>query len=257
MKTGYLQFSPLFGKIKENVSKVLSMLERVEADLIVLPELFSTGYDFQDAQNLRSLAETKNGWTVSRIADFAQRKSMWIAGGFAEKENNLCYNSAFLIGPDGLEGIYRKTHLFFREKEIFTPGNTGFQVWDTGKAKIGLMICFDWIFPESARSLALKGAQIICHPSNLVLPYAWSVMPARCIENRIFAVTANRTGTEGSYKFRGHSIIMDPPGNFLAAAGENDECVTVVEINPEQADNKWVTEKNHVINDRRPDIYNL
>ena len=78
----------------------------------------------------------------------------------------------------------------------FTPGDSGFQVWDIGLAKIGVMICFDWYYPESARTLALMGAEIICHPSNLVLPNSPDSMPVRCLENRVFAITSNRIGTE-------------------------------------------------------------
>ncbi|MFO0767873.1 MAG: nitrilase-related carbon-nitrogen hydrolase [Nitrospiraceae bacterium] len=91
-------------------------------------------------------------------------------------------------------GCYRKTHLFFEETLFFDPGDSGFQVWDVGGAKVGVMICFDWFYPESARTLALMGADIIAHPSNLVLPHCPDSMVTRCLENRVFSITANRIG---------------------------------------------------------------
>jgi len=98
-----------------------------------------------------------------------------------------------LTGPDGVIGIYRKTHLFSEEKLYFTPGNTGFRVWETGICRIGIMICFDWFFPESMRSLTLQGAEVIAHPANLVLPHCPGAMPVRCLENGVYAVTAKNT----------------------------------------------------------------
>ena len=89
---------------------------------------------------------------------------MVIVAGLPERAGAACYNSAVVVGPSGFIGCYRKTHLFFEETLFFTPGDTGFQVWDIGLAKIGVMICFDWYYPEAARTLALKGAEIICHP---------------------------------------------------------------------------------------------
>ena len=91
--------------------------------------------------------------------------------GLPERAGAHCFNSAVVVGPKGFIGCYRKTHLFFEETIFFTPGDTGFHVWDIGVAKVGVMICFDWFYPEAARTLALQGADIIAHPSNLVLPH--------------------------------------------------------------------------------------
>ena len=117
--------------------------------------------------------------------------------------------------PQGFIGCYRKTHLFFEETLFFTPGDTGFHVWDIGPAKIGIMVCFDWYYPESARTLALKGADIIRHPSNLVLPNCPDSMPVRCLENRVFAVTCNRIGNEArggkdQLTYIGNSEVVTP-----------------------------------------------
>src|SRR5919202_6692477 len=121
---------------------------------------------------------------------------MYLVAGLAELHSERCYNSAVVLGPSGFIGTYRKTHLFFEETLLFAPGDTGFPVWQAGGAKIGVMICFDWFYPEAARTLALKGAEVLCHPSNLVLPYCPDAMVTRCLENHLFSVTANRIGSE-------------------------------------------------------------
>mgnify|MGYP001480852078 CR=1 FL=1 len=112
-----------------------------------------------------------------------------IVAGLAECDGNALYNSAVVLGSGGVIGKYRKVHLFNTEKKFFQPGNLPLPVFDIGGAKVGIMICFDWRFPETARTLALKGAQIVAHPSNLVLPHCPQSMIVRCLENRIFAVT--------------------------------------------------------------------
>jgi predicted amidohydrolase len=165
-----------------------------------------------------------------------------------------------LIGPKGFIGSYRKAHLFFEENLYFTPGNTGFKVWDTDIGRIGIMICFDWFFPESMRTLALLGADVVAHPSNLVLPYCPDSMPVRCLENGVYAITANRTGTESrtegsSLTFIGNSVIVSPKGEILARAPEKKASLMIVDIDPQSARNKSLNPYNDLLNDRRPDHY--
>jgi len=122
------------------------------------------------------------------------------------------------------------------------------------------MICFDWIFPEAARTLALKGADLICHPSNLVLPYCPNAMVTRAIENRVFTITANRIGNEernGKKKltFIGQSEIVNPTGKILYRASEDQEEFHAVEINPLEAREKQINPYNHLLNDRKPKRY--
>jgi len=122
-----------------------------------------------------------------------------------------------------------------------------------------MMVCFDWFFPESARMLALKGAQVICHPSNLVLPYCQTAMVTRCLENRVFAVTCNRTGTENRggkvLHYTGASQVVDTAGNLLSRAGENEEVAVVVDIDPAKAQDKQLNLHNNLFGDRRPSFY--
>ena len=127
--------------------------------------------------------------------------------------------------------------------------------------RLGMMICFDWIFPEVARTLALKGADILCHPTNLVLPFCQDAMVTRCIENRVFALTANRVGTERragqEFTFTGRSQVVTPRGEILTRADVDGEGVFVVDIDPMLARNKAVTDVNDVLGDRRPELYEL
>lgn len=144
---------------------------------------------------MRTLAEPANGSTFRRMSEWSKLHSAYIIYGFAELSDKI-YNSAALIAPDGLVGIYRKVHLFDRENLLFAPGNLGFPVFKLPMGNVGIMICFDWMYPESARSLALKGAQIIAHPANLVLQHCPDAIVTRCLENRVFIATADRVGNE-------------------------------------------------------------
>jgi predicted amidohydrolase len=261
MRVGYYQNNPEFGKVSENLDRIAAALESAEADLLVLPELCASGYQFVSMEEVRTLAEpVPAGPTTTRLLDLAKRQRLVIVAGLPERSGAACYNSAVAVGPQGFIGCYRKTHLFFEETLFFTPGDTGFQVWDIGVAKIGLMICFDWYYPESARTLALKGAEIICHPSNLVLPNCPDSMPVRCLENRVFAITCNRTGSEARegkerLTYIGSSEIVSPRGAILHRAPRDQEALCVVEIDPAEARNKSVTPYNDLLRDRRESLY--
>ncbi|HKW85526.1 MAG TPA: nitrilase-related carbon-nitrogen hydrolase, partial [Nitrospiraceae bacterium] len=169
-------------------------------------------------------------------------------------------NSAVLVSPSGLLGVYRKAHLFYEETLFFSPGETGFQVWDIGSAKVGVMICFDWFYPEAARTLALKGAEILCHPSNLVLPHCPDAMVTRCLENRVFCITANRIGFEerggkDRLTYIGNSEIVTPRGRILHRAPLDQEQLTILEIDPTEARNKSLNPYNDLLRDRRKHLY--
>ncbi|MEA3475505.1 MAG: nitrilase-related carbon-nitrogen hydrolase [Candidatus Cloacimonadota bacterium] len=262
MKVGFLQFYPKLFHEKHNLEKIETLLQGCKTDLVVLPELATSGYLFTNQKEMEPLsAPAKSG----RIADFfrniSARENCSIVSGFLEKEANSFYNSQMLVQPNGKIEIYRKTHLFFDEKELFKPGNTGFNIFEFNGTKLGLMICFDWIFPESARTLALKGAEIICHSANLVLPFCQKAMITRSVENRIFTITANRIGTEKNetqeFTFTGMSQITSPKGEILAQAKGNEEVLEVVEINPAEARDKFVTEKNDIFADRKREFYKI
>ena len=261
MRVGYYQNNPEFGKVSENLDRIAAALGTVEADLLVLPELCASGYQFVSTAEVRDLAEPiPEGATTTRLLELAKRRHMVIVAGLPERAGTAYYNSAVAVGPQGFIGCYRKTHLFFEETLFFNPGDTGFQVWDIGPAKIGVMICFDWYYPEAARALALKGAEIICHPSNLVLPNCPDSMPVRCLENRVYAVTCNRTGSKarGGKKrltYIGSSEIVTPHGAILQRAPRDQEALSVAEIDPAEARDKSVTPYNDLLRDRRESLY--
>jgi len=261
MKAGFYQFAPEFGNIKHNLQKVLDAAASVETDLLVLPELFNTGYQFTSREEAAALSEEiPSGYTTNTLIKLSAKKKVYIAAGVAENNEGKIYNSAVLTGPDGFIGVYRKTHLFYEEKLWFSPGNTGFKVWQTPIGNIGIMICFDWFFPESARTLALRGADIIAHPSNLILPHCPDAMVTRCVENRVFAVTANRIGSEQrgdkeKLLFIGKSQITSPMGEILYRASGDKEELTVIEIAIEKARDKNLNSFNGLFNDRKKEFY--
>jgi len=263
MKAGFYQFTPIFGKKEENIRKVVSAVKDADVDLLVLPEFFATGYQFISCEEAEDLSEpVPEGYTTESLSDVSRKKNMYIVAGLPERHGDRFYNTAVLTGPDGFIGVYRKTHLFFEEKLFFSPGDTGFRVWETNIGNIGIMICFDWFFPEAMRSLALSGADVIAHPSNLVLPYCPDSMPVRCLENRVFAVTANRTGTERrkegpALRFIGKSEVVSPDGEVLARAPENRDALMVMEIDPKAARDKKLNPFNDMFRDRRPEMYNV
>jgi predicted amidohydrolase len=261
MKAAFFQFNPLFGAKEQNLNTVLEAAAHADMDLLVLPEFFATGYQYASLEEVAQLSETiPDGHTTNVLADFAREKGIYIVAGLPEKSGNTFYNSAVLTGPEGFIGSYRKAHLFFEENLFFTPGNSGFHVWDTDIGRIGIMICFDWFFPESMRTLSLLGADVVAHPSNLVLPYCPDSMPVRCLENRVYAVTANRTGTESRKKdssltFIGNSVIVSPKGDILARAPQDKDSLMIVDIDPQLSRNKALNPYNDLLNDRRPDHY--
>jgi predicted amidohydrolase len=128
-------------------------------------------------------------------------------------------------------------------------------VFDTRIGKIGMLVCFDWMFPEAWRKLALQGAQLIAHPSNLVLPYCQSVMPSYSLVNRCYIATANRIGSERDLTFTGQSVLTNPMGEVLLKGDTDKSQVLSAEIDLSLSDNKYITAKNDAFADRRSDVY--
>lgn len=260
MRIGLLQFDVIFGEKEYNLKNIETLLDRERADLWVLPELCTSGYLFASTAELKRMAENvPNGESTQHFIHLAKKYQTTIAAGIAEADGDKIFNSAIVVCPSGLVGVYRKVHLFDREKIFFEPGNIPFQVLDLGTAKIGVMICFDWIFPEAMRTLSMQGAEIICHPSNLVMPYCQNAMVTRCLENRVFAITANRIGIEKRSDFEliytGGSQITSYDGEILYRGSDRKEIVAVLEIEPSLARNKHINQRNNLLNDLRPEMY--
>ncbi len=261
MRVAVVQTDPAFGDVRRNVAEAVRLIESVDAELYVLPELFNTGYNFASAGEVQSLAEGADGPTFRSLAAVAEKKQCSIAYGFAERsqQGGQLYNSAALVGPDGVVGLYRKVHLFYRENLFFAPGDLGFPVFRLPWGVVGMMICFDWYFPESARSLVIAGAEIIAHPSNLVLPHCPEAMKTRCLENKVYAATADRVGVESrggeSFQFIGSSQVVSPQGEVLVRMGREEAGVRVVEIDLDKARDKRLNSFNRGLTDRRPEQY--
>ena len=259
MKIGYIQTSPLFGEKEKNFNQIRKLVGNAKADLIVLPELFATGYTFTSKGEVDDLAETNQEETANFLKEISAKTGAVIVAGFIEKDAGKNYNSSIMVYKTKVIDTYRKIHLFNKEKLWFTPGNKKLQVHNINGMKIGIMVCFDWIFPEVSRTLALNGAQVIAHPSNLVMPYCQQAMVTRCLENRVFAVTANRVGNEkrgkDNFTFTGGSQITSFDGKILSSAPKDKTSMDIVKIDITKADNKMLNDYNDVLKDRREGFY--
>ncbi len=262
MRVGYVQMEPRFGEPHENLQRARRLMASGEADLWVLPELFNTGYVFTSTEEVERLSEdVPHGPTTQGLVQTARSLSACIVAGLAARGEGNVYNAAVVVSPNGLETVYHKVHLFAEEKRWFTPGNTDFPVCELNGARVGLMICFDHFFPEAARTLAIRGADVIAHPANLVMPgVAQRTMTVRALENRVFTITANRVGLENregrALRFTGLSQIISPDGTRLAHSPEEGEDVQVVEIEPRLARDKRINPWNDLLADRRSEFYN-
>lgn len=217
-KAAMIQMHATPGNVEANRTTALNLAEKAAkagAKLVVLPELWPTGYHL-GPREFRELAENHRGETVSLFQRIAAERKMVMVVPFAEKEEGNIYNSAAVIDSFGkLAGIYRKSFLWGREKQVFTPGAKSYPVFETSLGKIGILICYDAEFPEPARLLALRGAEIIAVPSvwSLEAESRWDIqLPARALDNTVFVLGANTTG-EGSC---GKSKLVAPDGKVLA-----------------------------------------
>ena len=261
MRAAIFQFAPAFGEVAANVARIARAARAVDAGLWVLPELATTGYLFADRAECQALAEPATGPTLQALADLCRERSTSMVVGFAERFEEHLYNSAAFVSPDGVIAVYRKVHLFDRERLTFDPGPDPFRVAPLEGHRLGMMVCFDWVFPESARSLALQGADVVAHPSNLVLPYCQDAMVTRALENGVFCLTANRVGDEHragvELSFTGRSQIVDPRGRVLARAPADTEITIVADLDLDLARDKALTSRNDRLGDRRPECYAL
>ncbi len=260
MRIGLYQFAPEFAKTEKNIRNITEAVKRSDADILVFPEMALSGYLFTSREEVRRAAVRPDGPWINGLREAADKQGCYVVIGLPELSDDGFYNSAVLIGPDGHVGTYRKVHLFYEEKSYFGAGNLGFPVFRIKGLSLGILICFDHMYPEAARCLALQGVEVICHPSNLVLPeYGQLTTRVRSIENRVFWILANRTGSEerGGKRlaYTGCSQITAPDGKILTQAGEKEEELLTVEIDPSSACDKRVTPLDDLFSDRRTDVY--
>ncbi len=237
------------------IQSLLAEADAAGAEIVLLPELANSGYALQDIAEARASTEVIPGGPVCRLLEEWSRPGRMAVCGLCELAGDRVFNAAAVFCAGIYLTTYRKAHLFMKETLLFTSGEKEPPVIEFKGHKIGLMICYDWAFPEVARLLALQGAQLLLHPSNLVLPYGPQGMVVRSIENRVFAATANRWGVERGLQFFGRSQITSPHGELLAQAGADFTGVITADLDLALADDKQLTPYNHIFNDRKPALY--
>ena len=265
MHVAVAQTEPKLGEKERNLDVGLALLEEsvaLGAELLVLPECAIPGYMFGSLEEAMPYAEEIPGPSTDALEAACRRLGAHVVCGLLERDGDLLRNAAVLVGPDGLVGSYRKTHLPFLGVDRFTTPGDELPIFDTTLGRIGIEICYDLRFPEVTRTLALHGAEIVAHPTNF--PIAAKVQTelitvARAAENRIYLLTANRVGKERWGEFCGWSQIVDPYGKRLAEAGETEEALLVAEIDIDNArDKDYVIPGEYelyLFGDRRPELY--
>lgn len=260
MKLSIIQFETILKDKEKNLNKLENYCNKLDSDILVFPELSTTGYYFLEKKQIKKYADKFESDTIQFFQKLSTKLNKTIIFGFAEQYGEKIFNSAAILIPVSSKSkVYRKTHLFYKEKFVFDEGDTGFFVINYNELKLGTMICYDWRFPEAARTLALKGANLIVCPSNLVTGVWQNVMSARALENKVYVAVANKFGKETSandtLKFNGESAIYSYNGQYLAKASKDSEEVLTVDIYPEKTLDKSFNEFNDIFTDRRPKFY--
>ncbi|SNS01908.1 nitrilase family protein [Antarctobacter heliothermus] len=269
-KIAVIQYQPEIGALTRNLAAMEDRIRKAHAAgaaLIVLPELADSGYVFETEDEVAALSgPIPDGRSATMLCDLAVELGVYIASGLAEAADGTFYNSAILCGPEGYLGTYRKLHLWNREKLFFAPGNLGLPVFDTSLGRIGLAVCYDGWFPETFRTLADNGAEIVCVPTNWVpMPdqepeaeaMANTLHKAAAHSNGLYIACADRVGTERGQPFIGQSLIVGPNGFALAGPADRvDEAILIAEVDPGRLSKVWqVNEFNNKHSDRRRDVY--
>lgn len=235
------------------------------AQVLVLPELMQSGYVFNDVQEAYALSEPLDGPTLTLWKTLASQLNLIVVAGFCERlTDGKVANSAALIEPDGPMTVYRKAHLWDREKLIFTPGDAPPPVVETAVGRIAVMICYDLELPEWVRRPALAGADLLCAPVNWPdgprpageRPGEIVRVQANAAVNRLFIAACDRHGQERGVDWVGGSVIVDADGYPQAGAVAHPaEQRLVADLPLAQSRDKCISAHNHVHQDRRPSLY--
>ena len=265
-----IQMEPRIGQTEHNRAHSLDLIGQASdrgATLMGLPELTNSGYVCETREEAAALAEDAwTGPTVRAWSALAAQRGLYIVAGLCERAGDDVFNSAVVVGPGGVLGVFRKIHLWDQENRFFTPGDLGFPVLDLPFGKLGVMICYDGWFPESYRACALAGADVVCIPTNWVpMPaqpagrevMANTLVMAGAHSNGVFVVAADRFGVERGQPFLGNSIIVGPTGFPLAGPAPADaEAILTAEIVPAEARaSRQLNGFNHLLENRRTTQY--
>lgn len=264
------QVAPVLGDVEGNLGRATGAVRAAAAqgaDVVVLPELVTTGYAFADAEELRPFAEPVNGPSLQAFADVAAELDVIVVGGFAElDEAGQLRNSAFIIDGTGVRAVYRKAHLWDNEVNLFVAGDELPPVVDTSFGRIAVVVCYDIEFPEWTRTVALQGADLLCVPTN----WPASALPpgerpeeivhaqAAALANRMFVAVCDRVGPERGVEWAGGAAIIAPNGYPLALAERRGgEQTLLCECHLSLARDKASNAHNDALHDRRPGLYGL
>ena len=263
------QIDCFLGQTETNLNKITSLIRTAaerDAQLVMFPECALTGYAYESLEEAIPFAEPINGPSANTIAEACRDANAYAIVGFIEADGNNYYNAAMLVGPDGVVGNYRKTHLpFIGIDRFLTPGDRAYQVFELPFGKVGMNICYDISFPEPARALKLMGAELIALITNWPTA-AWRspefVANTRALENHLFYAATDRVGTERGWNFIGRSKVVDCNGDTLTEAGERDEELLVVAIDFQEANHNRIVNvpgsyEVDRIKDRRPELYEV
>jgi len=269
IRVAAVQSDPQIGEVAANLATIEAKLREAAlggATLIVFPECALTGYGFASRAEAILHAEPIPGPSSNAIIGLCKELNVFAVVGMLERDGERMFNAATLLGPEGVVGTYRKIHLPFLGVDRFTdPGDRPLALFEAGEVKLGLHICYDGSFPETARVLTLLGADI------LVLPTNWPVqststaehLPAtRAIENVVTMMAVDRVGTERNCSFAGRSSIVDPDGVIVARAGATESMIIYADVDPARSRRKRLVRvpgeyELDRIADRRPEFYGL
>ncbi len=262
-----VQMNPHFADKKHNLDQIRGLLREAsrQAKLIIFPECALTGYCFDSKEEAWPYAEELPGPSTQTIANDCRELGVWAVVGMLESvpSTDQMFNTAVLIGPEGVVATYRKIHLPFLGVDRFTaPGDRPFAVHDVGGLRIGMTICYDGSIPEASRILMLQGADLIVLPTNWperALKVAELLVRSRALENQVFFAAVNRVGEERGFRFIGRSQLVDCNGDMLAERG-SEPGIIYAEIEPGRARKKEIVNIPgeyvlHRTDDRRPDMY--
>lgn len=262
VKTAIVQTEIALKEPKRNLEKIIKYSEEIDAELIVFPECSNSGYLYHNQHQAIEFAETVPGPITNNLSAISKEQKKYIAIGLLERVNSTLRNTAILFRPDGKMNVYRKTHIPFLGVDRFVLPGQEIIPFNTDIGCIGILICYDWRFPEAARCLALQGADVIIGLS--AWPEGAAIIPkllisARAAENRVWVISSNRVGKEEDITYIGKSSIVDPAGDTIASLN-NEEGFAVGNVDFSKSRKKRIVriEKEYEIdlfNDRRPMLY--
>lgn len=267
MRIAGIQTDVVFKDISANLAKLEATVRdevRQGTELTIFPECYSTGYCFDSLEEASAFGESIPGPSTDRVARLCRELNTFVIFGMLELSGKDLFNAAVLIGPDGLIGSYRKVHLPYLGVDRFTtPGDRPFEVFTAGGVRIGMLICYDGGFPEAARVLAIRGADLIALPTNWPPGGAYMAeysINSRAMENGIYFAAVNRVGTENGFSFIGKSRICNPTGATMTSLDDASAGIMRADIDPAQARTKRIVRVpgKHLIDrmaDRRPEMY--